>query len=56
MDSTNPLLAQSTDVEPMDTEHQLHYIVFSKEFEHPWILGPIGGSYNQSPMDTDGEL
>ena len=35
MDSTNPLLAQSTDVEPMDTEHQLHYIIFSKEFEHP---------------------
>ena len=35
MDLTSLLLVQSTDAEPMDTEHQLHDIILAKEFEHP---------------------
>ena len=35
MGSTDPLLVESTYAEPMDTEDQLHYIILSKELEHP---------------------
>ena len=40
------------DAEPVDTEED-HLCM---GYEHAWILVSAGGSWNQSPVDTKGQL
>lgn len=50
----------SVDSKPEDMEGQLYSwyyaIVYCMGLEHPWTFGTCGGSWNQSLVDTKGQL